>query len=177
MDLDGIYSGKHIALKPVFPVAADDLHEEKRYVRGTKCCFIGDFEKILEIKNDTSVYSDLCNKATVRVANPDYLDFDVYTKRILNDPLSSLDQLESLSPELAKKYMEYGIKYDKDKKYSDKLIVKSYFASCDSGVLILTDDFVDVNLELQISETVGVVSCELWISESTSHYLDYYKDI
>lgn len=181
-DFDGVYSGKVIDLIPKDSVelpSDDDVEHsvEHRVVRGTKVMFIGDYEKVLEMSSDLAVYKDLCNLAMVKVNNPDYLDFDVYTKKILKDPLKNIFEMKSVTPELAKKYMDYATYYDRDKKYSDRLILKPYFTSCDSGVLLLTEDFSDFNLDLTIYADLGVVSAKVWLSENTSKYTHNYKEI
>jgi len=164
-------------LIPLAPVDLGQVENEYRIIRGTKCMFIGDFEKILDMETDIGVYHDLCNQATIKVANPDYMDFETYTTKILNDPLKSIYDVKQVSVEQAKKYMEYGILYDKDEVRSNKLILKPYFVSFDEGVLILTDDFVDYNLDLQIDPEFGVVGCTFWMTENSSHYTQYYKEL
>ena len=139
--------------------------------------FIGDHSKIEDMQEDLGIYHDLYSKAMIKINNPDYMEFDVFTDRILHDPMKSVFEVKSISPEQAQKYMEYAVLYDKDKQHSDKLILKPYFYSTDAGVLILTEDFADFNLQLKISPEFGVVGCEFWLSESTSHYTHYYKDI
>ena len=176
-DLDGVYQGHHLLLTPGEPVESNSFEDEQRVIRGTKCLFIGDFEKIIDMQEDVGVYHDLCSKATIKVNNPDYLDFEAYTAQILNDPMKSIYDVQDVTVEQAKKYMEYGILYDKDEVHSNKLILKPYFVSFDEGVLILTNDFVDFNLNLKIDPEQGVVGCEFWLSENTSHYLNYYKEI
>lgn len=176
-DFDGIYSGERIKLVPSEPFDVDDVETEDRVIRGTKVIFIGDYEKVDAMHSDMQVYKDLCNKATVRVNNPDYLDFETFTAKVLKDRLKDVFALSSVSPELAKKYMDYAILYDKDKKHSDRLIVKPYFVSCPEGVLVLTEDFVDFNIQLKVSVDLGVVGAEIWMSENTSHYLYNYKEI
>lgn len=163
------------------PVADDvefgNTEDELRVIRGTKVMFIGDFTKIEDMMDDIGIYHDLCSKAMIKINNPEYMEFEVFTERVLNDPMKSVFELNSISPDQAKKYMEYAVLYDKDKKHSDKLILKPYFYSTDSGVIVLTDAFVDFNLQFKISPEFGVVGCEFWISENTSRYTHYYKDI
>ena len=176
-DFDGIYSGKVIDLIPEDTVIYSEVETEHRTIRGTKAMFIGDYEKVLEMESDREVFYEMKSNAMIRVDNPEYLDFEVYTRRILKDPLKNIFEVNTIKPELAKKYMEYAIKYDKDTKYSNKLIIKPYFTTSDAGILILTEDFMDFNLELSVDPENGVVGAKCWISENTSKYTGQYLDI
>ena len=177
-DFDDVYSGAVINITPVDKVVANPESEvEHRVIRGTKVMFIGDYEKVLEMQGEFLLYKDLCNKATVKINNPDFLEFEAYTKKVLNDPLKNIFEMQSVTPEQAKKYMDYAVLYDKDKSYSDKLIEKPYFATCDEGVLILTEDFVDFNVDLRIDMELGVVGAQVQLSPNTSKYTHLYKDI
>lgn len=176
-DFDGIYSGKEIFITPEDYDVPADFELERRVIRGTKVIFIGDYEKVLEMQQDVMLYHDLCNKATVKVNNPDYLDFEVYTRKILQDPLKNIFDMQSVTPEQAKKYMDYAVLYEKDKVHSDKLIIKPYFASCDAGILILSEDFVDYNVDLDVVPDIGVVGIKVWQSENTSKYIKNYVEV
>ena len=177
-DFDGVYSGKVINIIPVDMVVVNPESElEHRVIRGTKVMFIGDYEKVLEMQEDILLYKDLCNRATVKINNPDFLEFEAYTQKVLNDPLKNIFDMQSVTPEQAKKYMDYAVMYDKAKTYSDRLIEKSYFTTCDEGVLILTEDFVDFNVDLRIDMELGVVGAQVQLSSNTSKYTHLYKDI
>ena len=176
IELDGIYSGNKVELISGDPIVSD-YETELRIIRGTKSCFIGDYVHVLEMQNDVSLYHKLVSKATVHINNPEYLDFETFTRQVLNDPLSNVENLKSITPEQAKKYMEYAVLYDKDERHSNKLINKAYFASTEFGVLILSEQFVDFNFEMKIDPERGVVGATCWISDNTSHYLANYKEI
>ena len=176
-DFDGVYSGDKIELVPDDVLTPLESCDELRIVRGTKSMFIGDFSFVQEMQGDIGIYHTLQSKAMVKLNNPNYLDFSVYTDRILHDPLMSIDEVKSLTSDKAKKYMEYAVKYDNDKQYSDKLIQKPYFTTCPAGILILTEDFVDYNINLQVDPESGVIGCTVWMSESTSKYTKHYKEL
>ena len=176
-DFDEVYSGKDIEITPFENVDLSSAEHEQRFVRGTKVMFIGDYAKVLEMQDDISVYRDLYNRAMIKINNPDYMEFDVYTKRILKDPLKNIFEMQSVTSDLAKKYMDYAVLYDKDKKHSDKLILKHYFVTTDAGVLILTEDFVDYNIDLDVDIETGVLGIKIKQSENTSKYTEMYKDI
>ena len=177
-NLDGIYSGNDIKFEPESSYdSISEIETEYRVIRGTKVMFIGDYNKVLEMENDPSVYNLIKNNALIKVNNPDYMEFDAYTKKVLNDPLKNINDIKTITPYQAKKYMDYAVRYDKDKKFSDKLIMKPYFMSFENGCLILTEDFVDYNITLQVSPEDGVVGITVKQSKNTSKYIDQYKEI
>ena len=53
-------------------------------------------------------------------SNKNFLPFEEYTDKVLNDRLAPLETLETMDTELALKYVRYRDRYDADLKYSDK---------------------------------------------------------
>ena len=176
-NFDEIYSGQVIDLVPVDYKNNNEVTSEHRVIRGTKVMFIGDYQKVQEMLESKSYYHQCVENAKVKWDNPDYIPFDQYTRQVLKTPLDSVETMTSINPEQAKQYMEAAVAYDRDKKYSDKLVLQPFFKSFDDGILILSEDFVDFNLDLDIDPKLGVVGAHIQLAECTSHYLYLYKEI
>ena len=176
-NIDDIYTGAVIDIVPVDYVNTNALASEHRVIRGTKVMFIGDYQKVQEMLERKDFYYQCVENAKVKWNNPDYMSFEKYTKQILKKPLKSVEEIDTLNAEQAKQYMEAAVAYDRDKKYSDKLVLQPFFKTFEDGVLILSEDFVDYNLDLDIDPKLGVVGIHIQQAECTSHYLYLYKEI
>ena len=177
-DFDGIYSGKEIALSPVgFDARGIEADLEHRVIRGTKVMFIGDYLSVLEMEEDVQLYHGLCELAMIKINNPEFMEFDAYTANVLHDPLVDINEVSSITRDVGKKYMEYAVKYNNDKRYSDRLILKPYFKSTGSGVLVLTEEFKDFNIDFDVSHELGVIGVRIRLSGNTSKYTQQYKDV
>ena len=182
-DLSELYSGGIITFHEQGDVPHNDAYfqdvdTELRIIRGTKVLFIGGVVSVLEMRDDVGIYHDLLSKSLVRTNNPDYMDFSAYTSHVIGDPLKNIEDVTSIDSATAKKYMDYVLLYDKDKKHSDHLIIKNHFTLYeDRGIFISTSDFQDFNVNLKISMEYGVVGFTVQMLPNTSHYLDNYKEI
>ncbi len=90
---------------------------EKRVIKDTKSIMFVDYDRY-EGLSEASLEGliEACKKFR---DNPDFLSFEDYTEKVLNDRLESLDDIQTIDKELAFKYVRYRDKYDADKKYSD----------------------------------------------------------
>lgn len=98
-------------------VEEDIDFSEKRVIKDTNSIMFIDYDRY-EGLNDT-VLEGLIDSCKKYRDNPDFLSFEDYTEKVLNDRLESLDDVKTIDKDLAFKYVRYRDKYDADLKYSD----------------------------------------------------------
>ena len=121
--------------------------EEKRYVRKTYEFLVCQNECADKFKEDKDSFNAIISSSRVNRSNPEYKSFYEYTRDVLNDPLQDLDSLESLSPDLAKKYFKYINEYEATESSKETILIPYYY-TFKGGISIVRDEQTTFEVKL-----------------------------